>query len=181
MESEESNYLASLLPLTVISDAMKLAKNLQIDGFIQNQSCTGKNHTTQSVLVLFMLFVEMNFKLTYLYKCFQTTTLLYCYLFSLPHKNMPSGVARKLWKVVLAGLPAVTRYRGVIALERASPCGIFTLHQQTQERCASERSKIWEAPLLVLSGWGTSMCENTLEHVLIEICFFQCVFHICLT
>lgn len=35
MESEESNYLASLLPLTVISDAMKLAKNLQIDGFIQ--------------------------------------------------------------------------------------------------------------------------------------------------
>lgn len=62
MELEESNYLASFLPLTAISDAMSLAENLQIGGFIQNQSCTGKKGTEQSVLVLFMSLGEMNLK-----------------------------------------------------------------------------------------------------------------------
>jgi len=98
MELEESNYLATFLPLTVISDAMNLAKNLQTVVFVQNQSCTGKKCRKQTVLVLFVSLVEKNLKGAYLYKCFQKQPhILHPPNFSsLPHKHTPSGVARIL-------------------------------------------------------------------------------------
>lgn len=51
-------------------------------------------------------------------------------------------------KVVLTRLPAVTRYRSVITLEKASLCRVFTMCWQAQEMCI--RCNVWEASPLVL-------------------------------
>lgn len=62
MKLEESNYLTSFLPLTVISDTMNLAENVQIGDLIQSQSFTRKKRTKESVLVQLMSPVKMNLK-----------------------------------------------------------------------------------------------------------------------
>ena len=176
MELEESSYLASFLPLTVIADAMNLAENLHIGGFIQNQSCTGKKRAKQSVLVLFMSLVEMHLKWKYLYKCFQTATHPSAsYLSSLPHKHTPSGVARILWERLFLQGSQLWPGTEVWLLWRGPLFARFSCCVGRLRRCSSEASP------LVLSGWGTSIRENALEHVLLEICSFQCVFHICLS
>lgn len=171
MELEESNYLASFLPLTAISDAMSLAENLQIGGFIQNQNCTGKKGTEQSVLVLFTSLVEMNLKWTYSYKCFQTATHpCPSYLSSLLHKDTPSGVARILWERLFLQGSQLWSGTEVWLLWRGPLFAGFSCRVGRLGRCASEAS------LLGLCRWGTSIHENTLEHVLLEICSFQRVF-----
>lgn len=51
IERKESNYPASFLLLTVISDSRNLGKNLQIGGFIENQSCNGEKKVQGSLLL----------------------------------------------------------------------------------------------------------------------------------
>lgn len=137
----------------------------------KNQSCTGKKGTEQSVLVLFMSLVEMNLKWTYLYKCFQTATHpCPSYLSSLPHKDTPSGVARIRWERLFLQGSQPWSGTEVWLLWRGPLFAGFSWRVGRLGRCASEASP------LGLCRWGTSIHENTLEHVLLEICSFQCVF-----
>lgn len=63
IELKESNYPASFLLLTVISDSRNLGENLQISGFTENQNYNGKTKSTkQSVVALYMPLVKMNLK-----------------------------------------------------------------------------------------------------------------------